>query len=96
MVPLLERLSLVRIGHEALDRVVRLVEFSQVIREVDTKGADGELRIEPMMTPSERDSLRLRDDVALPTDRKETLANAAKLVEDYFVTPGEHKHYSKL
>lgn len=92
LVPLLERLSLLRIGPAALDRVVRTVEMANTIDEVvlDTT------RIEPMVSPTEAECVYLRDDQPQPTDRQETMKNAGKVVEDYFVTPAQHKHYSKL
>lgn len=89
--PLLERLSLLRVNQEALDRVIRLVNFANQIQEVhipeDTK---------PMVSPVEDQCLYMRDDQVEKTQVHETTKNAEKMVEDYFVTPNKHKHYSKL
>ena len=91
LVPLLERLSLLRINQTVLDRVIRCVEFADKVHEVNTSD-----NIEPMISPTERQCIKMRDDVTESTDRFVTMKNASKLVEDYFVTPSEHKHYSKL
>lgn len=92
LVPLLERLSLLRINQAALDRVVRCVEFASVIKQVDTSSRS----IEPMFSPTEGSNVNLRNDVSQPCSLEETTKNASQLVEDYFVTPSEHKHYSQL
>mgnify|MGYP002717151004 CR=1 FL=1 len=95
LVPLLERLSLVRINQDALDRVIRCVEFSKQIDQID----DNQLaNVKPMISPSaeNNDCIYMRDDSIEHTDHIEITKNAQKLVEDYFVTPSKHKHYSDL
>lgn len=97
LVPLLERLSLLRITPAALDRVVRTVEMANTLDEVVVEDSGSRTsKIEPMISPTEADCVYLRDDQPAPTDRVEAMKNAAKVVEDYFVTPSEHKHYTKL
>jgi len=91
LVPLLERLSLLRINSAALDRVIRCVEFANTIHEVDTPDT-----IKPMISPTENKCIRMREDVAQKCELSATVKNATQRVEDYFVTSSEHKHYSKL
>ncbi|OTF78670.1 hypothetical protein BLA29_002789 [Euroglyphus maynei] len=94
LVPLLERLSLVRINQDALDRVTRCIEFSQQIDQIDTNKL---ANVKPMISPTTDDEcIYMRDDSIERTDRIEIIKNAQKLVEDYFVTPNKHKHYSDL
>lgn len=96
LVPLLERLSLVRINQDALERVIRCVEFSKQIDQIDPNKL---INVKPMISPSaenDKKCVYMRDDLVEPTDRAEIVKNAQKLVEDYFVTPSKHKHYSDL
>ncbi|KAI2807018.1 hypothetical protein RDWZM_006254 [Blomia tropicalis] len=91
LVPLLERLSLLRINQQALDRVIRCVEFANTIEEVDTSRVT-----KPMISPSDGHGIYMRDDVPKQFDRAETMKNASITVEDYFTTPSKHKHFSDL
>ena len=93
VVPLLERLALLRINNEALSRVVRCVEFADKIHEIDPKLLDN---VEPMISPNE-EQVRMRpDNVVGDYPLRDTLKNASRTVEDYFVAPTKHKHYSDL
>lgn len=91
LVPLLERLSLLRINDAALERVIRTVEFSSSILDVNT-----DQNTKPMISPTEEQCVYMRSDEAAETDRKTTMCNASHTVEGYFVTPSQHKHYSDL
>lgn len=91
LVPLLERLSLLKINDQALERVIRCVEYSSTISENDPN-----CDLKPMISPTENDCVFMRKDEAFPANQTETLANATQLVEEYFVTPSKHKHYSNI
>ncbi|KAI7687049.1 Glutamyl-tRNA(Gln) amidotransferase subunit C [Sarcoptes scabiei] len=93
LIPLLERLSLLRINDQALDRVVRNVQFCLKIDQFD----DAQLEnVTPMISPCENQSIYLRSDQSEPTNRQEIMKNSRNKFEDYFVTPSKHRHYSNL
>ncbi|VDK73008.1 unnamed protein product [Onchocerca ochengi] len=79
----LERLSLVRFSDEqAVFNLKQAVRFANQLKLVDTTG------IKPLETLLEDIPCPLREDIAdNPMTKDEVLMNAAKTVEDYFVTP---------
>ena len=78
----LERTSLVSFdGPEAVARLEEAVAFAAPLREVDVEG------VEPLYTVLEDRALRLREDEAGETSRRDAIGNAAKIEEDYFVAP---------
>ena len=93
LVPLLERLALLRINEDALGRVVRCVEFADKIHEIDPKILEN---VEPMISPNEQNIRMRSDDRIEEYSLEKTLKNASKTFEDYFVAPSKHKHYSDL
>lgn len=88
---LLERLSLLRINEPTLERVVRMVESVSDIEQFNDELLNN---VSPMISPSENQCIFMRDDDRpITTDRNAIMKNAAKTIEDYFVTPSKHKHY---
>ncbi|VDN01440.1 unnamed protein product [Thelazia callipaeda] len=80
----LERLSLVRFSDEqAIYNLKQAVSYANQLKLVDTTG------IEPLETLLENIPCPLRDDIVDEDvmTKNEVLMNAAKTVEDYFVTP---------
>ncbi|VDN20648.1 unnamed protein product [Gongylonema pulchrum] len=79
----LERLSLVRFSDEqAVFNLKQAVRYANQLKLVDTTG------IEPLETLLEDVPCPLREDVVADVlTKEEVLMNAAKTVEDYFVTP---------
>jgi len=81
VVPLLEKLSLLRANEKTANRFEDTVALAQLMHEVDVSD------VEPMYTLHENRSLRLRDDVVEPTDKKNVLEPSSQVIEDYFVAP---------
>uniref|UniRef100_A0A915PS27 Glutamyl-tRNA(Gln) amidotransferase subunit C, mitochondrial n=1 Tax=Setaria digitata TaxID=48799 RepID=A0A915PS27_9BILA len=82
----LEKLSLVRFSDEqAVFNLKQAVRFANQLKLVDTTG------VKPLETLLEDVPCPLREDVVEdPMTKAEVLMNAAKTVEDYFVTPSEN------
>lgn len=81
IVPLLEKLSLIKTDEALVQRLREAINVADSLKEVDTSG------IKPLITLREEDSLYLREDVVEKTSREEILKNSSKVVEDYFVSP---------
>lgn len=80
----LEQLSLLNFNHEdSLSILEGAIKFTE-----DLRVAEIDENVEPMYSPSEKESIPLREDRVEPNaSRKEILKNAAVLEEEYFVAP---------
>jgi len=84
VIPLLERLSLIRFGNEAgIKRLQEAIEFADHIQEVNTDG------VQPMISPNENKCTLLSEDVRTATSKEEITQNADRLIEGYFVAPNQ-------
>jgi len=84
VIPLLERLSLIRFGNEVgIKRLQEAIDFADQIKDVDTDG------VEPMISPNENKCTLLRDDIVKETKKEEIIRNADRLVEGYFVASNQ-------
>ena len=84
VIPLLERLSLIRFGNEVgIKRLQEAIHFADQIQEANTDG------IEPMISPNENKCTLLRDDLIIETQKEEITKNADRLIEGYFVAPNQ-------
>ena len=81
LVPLLEKLSLIKTDRKMIQRLQEAINLADTLQEVDTKG------VKPLITLREEDNLYLREDVIKETSREDILKNSSKVVEDYFVSP---------
>jgi len=84
VVPLLERLSLIRFANESgVTRLQEAIEFADQLLEVNVDG------VEPMISPNETKCTLLRHDIAHHTTKEDITQNAKHLVEGYFVAPNQ-------
>ena len=84
VIPLLERLSLIRFGNESgIRRLQEAIDFADQIQEVNTEG------VQPMVSPNETKCTLLRDDICIETKKEEITKNADRLIEGYFVAPNQ-------
>ena len=84
VIPLLERLSLIRFGNEAgIQRLQEAIDFADQIKDVDTDG------VQPMISPNENKCTLLRDDISVLTKKEDITKNADHLIEGYFVAPNQ-------
>ena len=84
LVPLLERLSLIRFANETgIKRLQEAIDFAQQIQEVNTEG------VQPMISPNDNRCTQMRDDVVIATNKEDIIKNAKQLIEGYFVAPNQ-------
>ncbi|CAG2114095.1 unnamed protein product [Medioppia subpectinata] len=84
VVPLLERLSLIRFGNESgVKRLREAIDFADQLKDINVDG------VEPMISPNETKCTFLRQDTATHTDKQDITQNAKFLVEGYFVAPNQ-------
>ncbi len=79
----LEKLSMIKVENkkEMIDELNQIVEFVEILNEVDTNNVDATFNTLDVSTP-------LRDDIPVQNDAIKTiLANAPKVEGDYFVVP---------
>jgi len=84
VIPLLERLSLIRFGNESgIKRLQEAIDFANQIQEVNTDG------IEPMISPNDNKCTQMREDIVSQTKKEDITKNADRLIEGYFVAPNQ-------
>jgi aspartyl-tRNA(Asn)/glutamyl-tRNA(Gln) amidotransferase subunit C len=79
----LEKLSMIKAENkkEMIDDLNQIVEFVEILNEVDTNNVDATFNTLDVSTP-------LRDDIPVQNDAIKTiLANAPKVEGDYFIVP---------
>ena len=79
----LEKLSMIKAENkkEMIDDLNQIVEFVEILNEVDTNNVDATFNTLDVPTP-------LRDDIPVQNDAIKTiLANAPKVEGDYFIVP---------
>ncbi|XP_054164478.1 glutamyl-tRNA(Gln) amidotransferase subunit C, mitochondrial-like [Oppia nitens] len=84
VIPLLERLSLIRFANEGgIKRLNEAIEFANHLQEVNVDG------VQPMISPNEGKCIHMRDDISVVTNKDEITQNAVHLIEGYFVAPNQ-------
>lgn len=82
VIPLIERLSLIRFANESgIKRLSEAIEFANQFKDVNTDG------VIPMISPIEKSCTYLRNDINIETKREDITKNASHMIEDYFVAP---------
>lgn len=83
LIPVLERVSALRIrgNDELLARLEESIKLASKLQEVNVDN------VEPLYHVMENESLLIQNDVVEEQSREDVMKNAARVVEQYFVTP---------